>query len=240
MPNPVHIRAKRTDIAPLVIAAGDPARTAQLAGMLEGAKIVNTNRGFITYTGHYNSRRITIATHGVGGPSSAVVFEELRMLGATSIVRLGTSGAMVRELGIGDFIVPTGAAHPGGSAATGHTSDGVLPPVPDFGLTEKLIQGCRSRDSTFLAGLVFSSDSFYGEDRAFLKRWASRGVIGVEMECATLFTLGTLRRFRTASLLIVSNSLVRRGEKEMVTSASLEPKVEEAGKIVLEALSAEA
>ena len=239
MPNPVHIRAKRTDIAPLVVAVGDPARTEQLANMLEGAKIVNTNRGFITYTGHYNARRVTIATHGVGGPSSGVVFEELRMLGATSIVRLGTSGAMVRELGIGDLIVPTGAAHPGGSTATGHMPDGVLPPVPDFGLTEKLIQGCRAGGSTFMVGLVFSSDSFYGEDQAFLKRWASRGIIAVEMECATLFTLATLRRFRAASLLMVSNSLVRRREKEMVTSTKLEPKVEEAGRIVLEALTAQ-
>jgi 5'-methylthioadenosine phosphorylase len=236
MPNPVHIRAKRTDIAPLVVAVGDPARTEQLAAMLKDARIVNTNRGFVIYTGRYDDKRVTVATHGVGGPSSAIVFEELHMLGATTIVRLGSSGGMVKELSKGDFIVPTGAAHSGGSLGM-YIPDGVLPPVPDLGLTTKLIEGCSTEGVKFKAGLVFSSDAFYNEDSSFLEKWVSRGVIGVEMECATLFTLASLRRFKAASLLIVSDSLVRSAEKEMATAETLKAQVEKAGRIVLKALT---
>ena len=236
MPIPVHIRAKRTDIASLVVAVGDPARTEQLAGMLRDARIVNTNRGFSIYTGYYDNKQVTVATHGVGGPSSAIVFEELRMLGARSIVRLGSCGGMVKELSKGDFIVPTGAAHSTGSLGM-YIPDGVLPPVPDLNLTTKLIEGCKSEGVKFMTGFVFSSDAFYSEDSTFLKKWVSRGVIGVEMECATLFTLGTLRKFRTASLLIVSDSLVKTAEKEMAMAETLKAQVEKAGKIVLKALT---
>lgn len=65
MPSPVHILAKKTGVAPQVVTVGDPARTEQLAKMLKDAKIVNTNRGFLTYTGYYNNKRLTISTHGV-------------------------------------------------------------------------------------------------------------------------------------------------------------------------------
>ena len=41
------------------------------------------------------------------------------------------------------------------------------------------------------------------------------------MECATLFTLGAIRRFKAASLLIVSDNLVVKEEKEMLGSQQL-------------------
>ena len=70
------------------------------------------------------------------GLLQSIVFEELVMLGARSMVRLGTAGAMIRGLNRGDFIIPTGAAHPGGSLRS-YVPDGILPPVADIGLTSK-------------------------------------------------------------------------------------------------------
>ena len=236
MPKPVHILAKRSDIAPLVVTVGDPARAEQLAAMLKDSKVVNTNQGFITYTGRYNGERVTVSTHGVGGPSSAIAFEELCMLGARSIVRLGTAGGMVDALGIGDFVIPTGAAYQGG-APSAYIPDGVLPPVPDIGLTAKLIEGCKTEGVNFMSGIVLSTDAFYNESPRLTNEWALRGVIGVEMECATLFTLGIIRRFRAASILIVSDSLARKISGVMVTADKLKVQVEMAGKIVFKALT---
>jgi 5'-methylthioadenosine phosphorylase len=158
------------------------------------------------------------------------------MLGAEAIVRLGTCGGLVGELRRGDFIVPTAAAHPNGSLKA-YVADGVLPPVPDRGLTAKLIDGCRLAGVRFREGLVFSSDAFYTEDRAHLKSWMSMGVIGVEMECATLFTLAALRGFKASSLVIVSDNLVRTGEKRMLPAAELKARVGIAGRIVLDAIT---
>lgn len=238
MPNPILITANRKDIAARVIVAGDPGRTEQIATLLSDARVVNTNRGYLTYSGHYKDTPITIATHGIGGPSSAIVFEELRILGARSLIRLGTTGAMTSDLKRGEFIVPTGAAHSGGSL-TEYVSDGVLPPVPNFALSSKLIEACRHQHAKFMEGLVYSTDAFYGENPDFLKKWASRGVIGVDMECATLFTLGLIKKFNTAALLIVSDNLVVKGEGEMFGSRQLRASVEKAGKLVLKVLSSE-
>ncbi len=215
MPKPILICAKRRDIASRVIIVGDPERAAQLSRILKDARVVNTNRGYIAYSGHYNGKLVTIATHGIGGPSASIVFEELVMLGARLMVRLGTAGAMIRELNRGDLIIPTGAAHPGGSLRS-YVPDGVLPPVADIGLTSKLIEGCKSQQLKFKTGLVFSSEAFYNEDPSFLKKWVPMGVIGVDMECATLFTLAAIRRFKAASILIVSDNLVAKEQKEML------------------------
>lgn len=238
MAKPVHILASQADIAPLVVAVGDPSRAEQLAKTLKDARLVNANRGFLTYTGHYNDRRVTVATHGIGGPSSAIVFEELYMLGANTIVRLGTCGGMIPALNRGDFIIPTGAAFPDGSLRM-YVSDGMLPPVPDLTLTSRLIENCKSAGVRHSVGFVFSSDAFYAEDPSFVDTWSSRGVVGVEMECATLFTLGTLRKFRTAALLIVSDSLVKKAEKDMVKADGLRNQVEKASQIVLQSLTAD-
>jgi 5'-methylthioadenosine phosphorylase len=233
---PVHLRAKPKDIADLVVTAGDPDRIQQLAGMLKDARLVNSNRGFITYTGYHKGRMITLATHGIGGPSSAIVFEELYMLGAKEIVRFGSTGALTRKLSIGDFIVPTGAGYDSGSLGT-YARDGILPAVPNIDLTNRIVRNCEAEGAKYMTGPVFSTDAFYGEDAAFAERWSGRGVIGVEMECATLFALGLLRGFKAASLLIVSDSLVKKGQKKMAPAEELAEHVEKAGRIVLNALT---
>jgi 5'-methylthioadenosine phosphorylase len=233
---PAHIKATPGDVAESVIAVGDPARAEQVAGILQGARLVNSNRGLLTFTGRFGGREVTVATHGLGGPSSAIVFEELRILGARTIVRLGTVGAMVKDLRIGDFIIPTGAAFSEGSLKM-YVPDGELPAVPDVRLTARLADLCKGEGLRHRLGIVFSSDAFYNEDRTFVKRWAARGVVGVEMECATLFTLGLLKGFRAASLLIVSDSLVKEGEKGVVPAEGLQQYVMRGAKAVLGALS---
>lgn len=238
MPSPILIRADRKNIAPRVIAAGDPERTEQLASLLKESRIVNTNRGYNTYSGRYNGKSITVATHGIGGPSAAIVFDELHMLGARSIVRLGTAGAMTSQLKRGDLIIPTGAAHPSGSMLS-YVSDGVLPCVPDFDLLSRIVAESRIANARYLTGTVFSTDAFYAENPNFVKKWASRGIVGIDMECATLFLLGSLRRFASAAVLIVSDSLVAKDQKEMFGAKELETFVRKAGNIVLNGLTAD-
>jgi 5'-methylthioadenosine phosphorylase len=236
MPRPAHILARAEDIAEIAVTSGDPARVEQLATMLREAKLVNSNRGFTTYTGFYGETRLTLATHGIGGPSTAIVFEELHMLGAKTIIRFGTAGGLVSGLRIGDFVVPTGAAYPEGSLRT-YVDDGALPAVPDLELTSSLIQTCRGAGLRFLAGIVYSSDAFYAQDFASLKPWVKRGVVAVEMECATLFTLGLLRGFKTAALLMLSNSLVNEAEGQLAPAQELTPFAMKGGRAIFDALA---
>jgi 5'-methylthioadenosine phosphorylase len=238
MPVPAHILAAPGEIAETAVISGDPARIEQLSKMLLDAKLVNSNRGFITYTGHYGKKRITLATHGIGGPSTAIVVEELHMLGAETIVRFGTAGGLVPGLGIGDYVVPTGAAYHEGSLLAYADEGSPQPAVPDSALTRRLAQSCKSAGLRFREGLVYSSDAYYTQDYKSLEPWVKRGVLAVEMECATLFTLALLRGFNAGGLLMLSNSLVNKSEGDLAPAEKLRPSAEKGALAIFDALAA--
>ncbi|OYT56845.1 MAG: 5'-methylthioadenosine phosphorylase [Desulfurococcales archaeon ex4484_217_2] len=234
---PFHIKSKPGEIAERVIIAGDPARVEQVSKMLENPRVVNTNRGFLTYTGKYRGVPITVATHGIGGPSAAIVFEELRMLGAKVVVRLGTCGGLIKELSKGDIVIATGAAYyTGGNAIGMYAHEACMPTAPHHEVTSALVSSAEEHGVKYFLGPVISSDAFYAEDPDFAKKWSERGVIAVEMECAALFALGWMRNVKTGALLVVSDSLVKPEEASLADAKELKERVNIAAKIVLDAL----
>ncbi len=237
---PFHILARRGDVAERVIAVGDPGRVRILSEMLEDVRIVNEHRGLLTVTGSYRGVPVTVATHGMGGASAAIVFEELGMLGAKTIVRLGTTGGMVRDMGIGDIVVATGAAYPrGGNAIGQYVPDACMATSPSPRLTTRIIEKLYTLGEKPWIGPVFSSDAFYAEDPGFAEKWSRRGVIAVEMECAALFGLGWMRGWETACVLIVSDNLLSE-KQELATSEELRERINKAAKAVLEVFAEEA
>lgn len=236
MIGPIHIKARKGDVAERVIIAGDPARVKQTASILENPVLVNENRGFLVYTGRYRGTPVSVACHGVGHPSSMLVVEELIMLGAKVIVRFGTCGAMVKGLKIGDVIIPTGAAyHLGGAFYQYLREDVCMACAPHFEVLKVLVEETQKAGVKYVLGPVISSDAFYAEDPEFVKKWTSRGVVAVEMECAGLFMLSTMRGVKTGALLLVSDSLVE--ELGFASAEELKQYVERAAKIVLEAIT---
>lgn len=235
MVGPVIIRAKKEDIAKRAIVAGDPARVEQVASLLENPKLVNTNRGLLVYTGTYKGVSVTVATHGIGGPSSAIVIEELAMLGARVFVRLGTCGAMVKGLGIGDVVIPTGAAYNQGGLYYQYLKENIcMAAVPNYEVLSKLINEVSNEGVKHVIGPVVSSDAFYAEDPEFVRKWTSRGIVAVEMECATIFTLSSMRNLKSGAILLVSDSLVE--ELGFATAEELRRFVDRAAKASLEAI----
>ena len=233
---PLHIKAKPGDVAERVIVAGDPARVRQLASYLEDARLVNENRGYLTYTGTYKGVPVTVATHGIGGPSAAIVFDELKMLGAKVMVRMGTCGAMIPELNVGDVVIPTGASYQIGGTIWWYAPGDCTVAVPDYDVMTKLVEEAAKHGLKFVVGPVISSDYFYIDIDAFMKKWATRGMIAVEMECATLFTLGRIKGFKTGALLVVSDTNLVKKEWEIATAEERKEAVEKASKAVFDAI----
>ena len=232
--NPVHILAKKGDIAERVLIAGDPGRVKLLSNLLEGARLVNENRGFLIYTGKYKGVDVSIATHGIGGPSIAIVLEELAMLGGKVFIRYGTAGALVPELDIGDYVIVSGASYNhGGVFHQYFKEDACISPTPDFEVTLALYNSFKAKGLKFFVGNVFSSDAFYAEDEEFAKKWSERGNVAVEMECATLFALSKLRKLRSGAVVVISDSLVKGG---WISKEELERRVMQGAEAVLDAL----
>lgn len=230
---PQHIKAKPGDIADRVVISGDPARVVLLANALERPKLVSENRGFLTYTGSHAGRDVTVACHGIGGPSIAVVIEELIMLGAKAMVRLGSCGGLLKPMRVGDLVIATRAGYNGGTLDSYFEKK--IAPKPDAELTELLVASAKSQGTRHHTGPVFSSDAFFAEDPSFVRKSVKLGYIAVEMECATLFGLGKLRRVKTASMLLVSNNILE-GEP-IVDARVLGEYTANAGKIVFKSLN---
>ncbi|MEM0362269.1 MAG: purine-nucleoside phosphorylase [Sulfolobaceae archaeon] len=234
--NPVHILAKKGEVAEKVLIAGDPGRVKLLSTLLKDAKLVNENRGFLVYTGKYNEERISIATHGIGGPSIAIVLEELAMLGAKTFIRYGTTGALVPYINLGEYVIATGSSYNQGGIFYQYIKDNVcLAATPDFKLTTELVNEFSKRGLKYHLGNVFSSDAFYAEDEEFAKKWSERGNIAVEMECATLFVLSKMKNWRSAAVLLVSDNLAKGGI--WISKDELEKRVLEGAQAILEVLA---
>ncbi len=85
---------------------GDPHRALAVAQhLLDGPRMFNHTRGLWGYTGiAADGEPLTVQATGMGGPSAAIVSEELIALGARRLVRIGTCGALVDELELGDLV----------------------------------------------------------------------------------------------------------------------------------------
>src|SRR5439155_18213898 len=205
---PIHLRAEPGDYAEACLLPGDPLRAKFIAeNFLDGARQVNGERGMLGFTGTYKGRQVSVQASGMGCPSAAIVFEELVMLGVKRVVRIGTCGGLQPDLRLGDLIVAISAV---AADATALHLVGNEPhaPTADFSLVHGAVHAAKELGKPVRVGPVVSSDLFYNPDAGQYQRWSDRGVLGVEMEAAMLFTLGALRKVKAGCLLTVSDVVV--------------------------------
>jgi uridine phosphorylase len=206
-----------TGIPPAVIVCGDPARAEKTAGFLSGAVLVSERREYRAYQGTFEGMPVAICSHGVGAPGAAIAFEELIVAGARQLIRIGTCGALQPGIAPGELIIATAAVQ-----STGYGRETVpagYPAVADLKLTLALRQAAARQPLAWHSGLVVSRDNFYqgvavagAPDYAALSQ---ANVLAVEMECAALFIVGSLRRVTTAAILAVDGNLLETGRESM-------------------------
>ena len=112
MATPPCTSSRTPTVAERVLLPGDPGRALRLAQHLLAApmQVLNTNRGLWGYTGTAaDGAPLTIQSTGMGGPSAAIVAEELIGLGARRLVRVGTCGGLDGRRALGELLV-AGAA----------------------------------------------------------------------------------------------------------------------------------
>ncbi|MGA8219034.1 MAG: hypothetical protein WB771_10730 [Solirubrobacterales bacterium] len=205
---PYHLRPN-TPYAADALLPGDPGRALAFAQqLLTEPKMSNHARGLWGYTGEtVDGRPLSIQSTGMGGPSAAIVLQELAELGVRRAIRVGTCGAVDPELGHGDLVLASGAlAEDGASSALG--ADEIA--QPDQELTARLAAGLPPGAAP---SRIVTTDLFYdgdpdhrGPPGARADAWRRRGAVAVEMEAATMFTLGRRLGIATACLLVVSDT----------------------------------
>jgi uridine phosphorylase len=228
---PLHIHPT-APLAPRALLPGDPGRALLLAQLLtDEPKMFNHNRGLWGYTGiAADGEPLTIQSTGMGGPSAAIVLEELCDLGLAQALRVGTCGALADDLELGDLIVADAVLpFDGTSRALGADGPVALDRALVAALADAVGDGAR-------VATIATSDLFYERDEERIRAWVRDGAVAVEMEAAALARVGELRGVAVGCLLAVSDvfdvsgarrrldadGLVRAGERlGMVGAAAL-------------------
>ncbi len=237
---PHHLRPS-TSYARDALLPGDPGRALALAQqLLTEPKMSNHARGLWGYTGEtQEGRPLSIQSTGMGGPSAAIVLHELAELGVTRAIRVGTCGALDPALGHGDLVVAGQAlAEDGASRALGAGEAAEADPELTHALTG-LLPGDASPSR------IVTTDLFYdgvpdeaAPPRARSDAWRRRGAVAVEMEAATIFTLGRRLGVSTACVLAVSDTF-EDGERRRIEDDQLTSAAERMGSIAAAALGAQ-
>jgi DeoD family purine-nucleoside phosphorylase len=235
---PVHLRAAPGDYAESCLVPGDPRRARWIAETLfEDARQVNDERGLLGFTGTYEGKPVSVQATGMGAPSTAIVAEELVQLGVKRLVRVGTCGGLRPELALGDLLVALSAVP---ADATSFALVGGEPhaPTADWDLLHGIVHAAKELGERPHVGPVATSDTFYDPDPGRHDRWGARGVLGVEMEAALLFTLAPLRKVQAAAILVVSD-IVHSGQQERIPDDLLASSVERMCRVALAAVTKE-
>jgi uridine phosphorylase len=227
-PAAIHLRPT-APLADRVLLPGDPGRALLLAqSLLLEPRMFNHHRGLWGYTGAAgDGQPLTIQATGIGGPSSAIVLAELIELGARRAIRVGTCGALVRSLALGDLVIARESICADGTSRALGAGERV---AGDGGLTEALVRSAPSAR----AGTVVSVDLFY--ETANRRRPAPDAALAVEMEAAALFAVGAAAAVPVACLLAVSDTFDAGGARTRIDDSSLAAASERMGAVAATAL----
>lgn len=114
-----HIHVKPEQLRDKIIMVGDPGRVSMVASHFDSIDYDISSREFHAIAGKYKGKDIMCISHGIGGDNIEIVMTELDALAnvdfktrtvkeehrTLEIVRVGTSGSLQYELGIGDFVI---------------------------------------------------------------------------------------------------------------------------------------
>ena len=184
---------------------GDPLRAKWIAEtFLDDARCYTEVRGMLGYTGTWQGHRVSVQGSGMGQPSLAIYATELfREYDVTTVVRVGSCGALTERLAVRDLVIASGACTDSSMNAIAFEGHHYAP-VADFGL----LRDAAAAAPEAHVGLIFSSDSFYSARPELVARMVDYGVLAVEMEAAALYTLAARHGARALAICTVSDHVV--------------------------------
>jgi len=203
---PIHLRAEPGDYAPAVLCPGDPRRAEYIAKTFfdPGARLVNEERGMLGFTGTFGGKPISVQSTGMGTPSAGIVFEELVMLGAKRLIRVGTCGGLQPHLRMADTVIAL-AASPDDRTPLRYAGMDGFAPSATFELVETAARLSREVSDRVFVGSVVTSGLFYDPDPNTFGRWRDLRHLGVEMEASMLYTIAAVKNVEALAMMTVSD-----------------------------------
>ncbi|MDR0909197.1 MAG: purine-nucleoside phosphorylase [Spirochaetaceae bacterium] len=205
-----HIAAKKGQIADAVLLPGDPLRAKFIAETyLEKAVCYSEVRNMFGFTGYYKGKKVSVQGTGMGVPSISIYVNELfQFYGVKKAIRIGTAGAIQKDIKLKDIVLAMTASSDNGANAIRLGPGRVFAPPASFSLLKKAWDAAEAKKYPVKVGSVVTSDMFYTEDPNEWKNWAKWGCLAIEMECAELYTLAAKYKREALGILTISDSMI--------------------------------
>ncbi len=204
-----HIEAPAGAFADTVLLPGDPLRAKYIAErFFTDAVQVTAVRNMYGYTGHYRGKRLSVMGGGMGIPSCSIYASELiDHYGVKRLLRVGTCGAVLDDVAIGDLVLGLGASTDSGVNRT-RFGGYDLAAIAAWPLARAIDDAARAAGRPLHIGNVYSTDLFYGSPPGLVDMLRRVNIVGIEMEAAGLYTAAAERGAEAAALLTVSDHLI--------------------------------
>lgn len=147
----------------------------------------------------------TIVNFGMGSPNAALVTDLLSAVSPEACLFLGKCGGVDANTQLGDFLLPVAAVR--GEGTSNDYFPAEVPALPHFILQRVVSSALKEFRLPYWAGVVYTTNRRVWEHDDKFKDYLRRTrVMGVEMECATLFSCASFNRMVMGALLLVSDS----------------------------------
>jgi AMP nucleosidase len=180
---------------------------------------------------------ITIINFGIGSPNAATIMDLLTSISPKGVLFLGKCGGLKKKNKVGDLILPIAAIRSEG------TSDDYLPPevpsLPAFNLQRAISSTIRDYNRDYWTGTVFTTNKRVWEyDERFKRYLQKTRAMAIDMETATIFSVGFYNSIPTGALLLVSDQpMISTGVKTELSDKKVTEKyVQDHIKIGIDAL----
>ena len=147
---------------------------------------------------------ITIINFGMGSPNAAIIMDLLSAINPNAVLFLGKCGGLKKKNQLGDLILPIAAIR--GEGTSNDYFPAEVPALPAFSLQKAVSTTIRNFDRDYWTGTVYTTNRRVWEhDEDFKKYLETTRSMAIDMETATIFTVGFANQIPSGALLLVSD-----------------------------------
>jgi AMP nucleosidase len=147
---------------------------------------------------------ITIINFGMGSATAATVMDLITAIHPKAALFLGKCGGLKKKNKIGDLILPIAAIRGEGTSEDYFPAE--VPALPAFALQKAVSTTIRDHDKDYWTGTVYTTNRRVWEhDEEFKNYLEQIRAMAIDMETATIFTVGFYNEIPTGAILLVSD-----------------------------------
>ena len=151
-----------------------------------------------------NGKGLTIVNFGIGSANAATIMDLLMAVKPEGVLFLGKCGGLKKSTEIGKFILPIAAIR--GEGTSNDYALPEIPALPSFKLHKFVSQILVYHGVEYRTGVVYTTNRRVWEhDEEFKERLKLLRTIAIDMETATLFTVGLMNDIPRGALLLISD-----------------------------------